>query len=305
MPEFGKKYEREAHMQHKMGEDHLRKLIAMFQEKFPNKDAALNCLDIGCGGGVTTIRFYEELQKLGYTNIKITGLDISAAQIATAKQQLSQLPEMSIDFIRGDALQLDEHVVNDSFDCVFSFFTFHWIDNKKELSLQITKSMKAQGLLFYLTVTALDEWCTIRKALLEELAQDQEWAPYFKDLDITPFAQYSVSEEAFAEDFEILSSEPLDEMLNYTEEKFRNFLKSWLPEIRELRAKLPEGEQDNKINLYLDKLLNMIPEEKTSAVYKSGEGAEQQFHFRQYYGVFFGSKKAATEEVRPSVSLAC
>jgi len=94
-------------------------------------------------------------------------------------------------------------------------------------------------------------------------------------------------------------------MLDYTEEKFRNFLKSWLPEIRELRSKLPEDEQDNKINLYLDKLLNMIPEEKTSAVYKSGEGAEQHFHFRQYYGVFFGSKKAVAEEIQPTVSLVC
>ena len=301
-PKFSKSYEENAHMQHSMNERYLTELVEQFQRKFPDRDTTLSCLDIGCGGGGTTIQFYKKLQEAGYKNVQLTGLDISAAQIATAKEKLKQSPDANITFIEGNALELNESF-KDSFDCVFSFFTFHWIDNKKMLSKKIAESLKENGLLFYLTVTALETWCAIRKELLQKLAEDQDWAPYFKDFDITPFAQYSVTKDAFEQDFEVLSSQFKEVTLDYSEIEFRTFISSWLPEIQQLRAKVPAEEQEAKIKLYLDKLLEIIPEETSSAVHKSS--ATNRFYFYQPYGTFFGSAvKTKSTEIECKLLLA-
>lgn len=161
------------------------------------------------------------------------------------------------------------------------------------MSRSIANSLKPEGLLFYLTVTALPQWFSIRKKLLEELAQHPDWEQYFKGFDIRPFADYPASERAFENDFCTLSSEPKAEFLEYSGEEFRDFLKSWLPEVRCLRHK---DAGDDVINRYLDFLLEKIPANQQADVSRQGQSAK--IKFMQRYGVFTGIKKEEESELQ-------
>lgn len=288
---FKADYEEKAHMQHSFNEVYMDKLVAQFQLKFPKKDVRINCLDIGCGGGKTSQDFYHALAGKGYTDLHITGLDISKDQIRTANTQLDPTLKNNIQYVQCDALDIDKYFSLSEFDCAFSFFTFHWIEDKKKLSAAIANCLKPKGLLFYLTVTALDQWFSIRKELLEELCVHPAWRDYFAEFDIRPFAEYSLSEEAFSQDFNILSSESKSQMLEHDDGAFRAFLTSWLPEIRYLRDK---NADDALINRFFDLLLNKIPIDMQVDV--SRQSVRNNINFMQHYGVFCGLKRQSDDD---------
>lgn len=288
---FKADYEEKAHMQHSFNEVYMNKLVAQFQLKFPDKGARISCLDIGCGGGKTSQDFFHALVDMGYTDLHVTGLDISADQIRTANSQLDPSYRNNIKYTQCDALDLDKFFLPSEFDCVFSFFTFHWIEEKEKLSSVIANCLKPGGLLFYLTVTALTQWFCIRKELLKDLCDHPEWKDHFAGFDITPFAEYSLSEGAFSHDFDILSSESKSQMLTHGDGEFRDFLKSWLPEIRHLRDK---EACDDVINRFLDLLLEKIPSDIQADI--SRQRLSGNVNFMQHYGVFCGLKKQAGDD---------
>jgi len=230
--QFDADYVDNAHMQRSFNERYLRKLVAQIQLKFPKRDQPLKLLDIGCGDGNTTQQLYQQLKAAGYQQIEIKGIDISDKQIAVANQQKpADLNDIS--FVLCDALAFDEQ---DAYDIVYSFFTFHWVDDKKALSQIIADALKTDGVLFYLTVTRLEEWLAIRQQLLQKLLQHPEWQQYFSDFELKPFAVFSDYATAFNHNFNSTECEAKETPLNYSRSEFKKFITSWLPEIRHLKA---------------------------------------------------------------------
>lgn len=285
-------YEAKAHMQQSTNEQKIEELVTQFTQQFPDKDKPLKCLDIGCGGGNSSFLFYERLKAKGYTNLHVTGVDISEEQIIQAKTNLESKEEDQdkFEFKVADAANLQGTIDEGSFDCVFSLFTFHWIDDKQKLCDSVAHTLKDNGLLFFLTVTAMPAFFSIRKELLQQLADEDEWKPYFSGFDILPFAEYQQSETAFKEKFSVISSTHTETMLEYTEDKFRTFLTSWLPEIRKLRL----HKRDDLIDKYLDKLLGLIKSKQSNDINYDIESIT--YHFSQPLGLFNATKKMRVDD---------
>jgi ubiquinone/menaquinone biosynthesis C-methylase UbiE len=81
-------------------------------------------LDVGCGGGQSVIRMKER-----YPHLRLTGIDLSADQIARARKR-AQRKGYKLRFEAADAQALP--FPNASFDVVFSFGSAkHWPDPLK------------------------------------------------------------------------------------------------------------------------------------------------------------------------------
>ncbi|AJD58058.1 class I SAM-dependent methyltransferase [Synechococcus elongatus] len=111
-------------------------------------------LDLGCGTG-------SLLQQLAaqYPTVKLSGLDISAAMLAIARQKLPD----SVKLQTGEANELPfpEH----HFDLVISTSVFHYFQNPEKVLQEITRVLKPQGCLIltdwcrnYLMINLLDRW---------------------------------------------------------------------------------------------------------------------------------------------------
>jgi SAM-dependent methyltransferase len=282
---FGADYQDHAHMQQSFNTRYLQTLLEKICDKYPNKSTPLKLLDIGCGDGKTTRALFGALSALGYRRIEIKGIDISAEQIRVAQAQ--PFSPAKLNFEVCDAAQLE---AQNEYDIVFSFFTFHWIQDKPDLSRRISDALKDKGFLFYLTVTRLEEWLAIRKDLLSTLAAEPEWMGYFADCDITPFAMAPEVNDAFSPRFEG-DFEAQCEPLEYSSEDFKTFIKSWLPEIRHLKSKISDDPdlQKRKVDAFLTRLLALIPEGPSGG--RTLYQADGKVYFPQHYATFFGDKK--------------
>lgn len=80
-----------------------------------------NVLDVGCGGGQTVLRLTQL-----YPHLRLTGIDLSASQIARARQR-AQCRGYAVQFEVADAQALP--FSNQNFDVVYSFGSVkHWPD---------------------------------------------------------------------------------------------------------------------------------------------------------------------------------
>jgi demethylphylloquinol methyltransferase len=91
----------------------LHRVWKQMTVKWVNPQVGDRCLDICCGSGDIA----QILAKRVGTTGKVTGIDFSAAQLDIARQKsLNLYPQLPLDWIRGDALDLPFE--SNSFDCV-------------------------------------------------------------------------------------------------------------------------------------------------------------------------------------------
>jgi ubiquinone/menaquinone biosynthesis C-methylase UbiE len=103
-------------------------------------------LDVGCGGGQSVIRLKER-----YPHLSLTGIDLSADQIARARQR-AQHKGYSIQFKVADAQTLP--FPDASFDVVFSFGSAkHWPDPLKGMR-ECWRVLKPEGELLVADATS-------------------------------------------------------------------------------------------------------------------------------------------------------
>ncbi|PAX55232.1 SAM-dependent methyltransferase [Brunnivagina elsteri CCALA 953] len=139
---YGLKYDNENFTQGTVGE-------CDFIEREINFDKSLKILDVGCGTGRHTI----ELSNRGYN---VTGIDLSEAQLARAKQKAESY-NLKIDFQKQDARNLS---FNNEFDvaimlCEGGFSLMETDEMNYEILNCVTKSLKENGKLIFTTLNGL------------------------------------------------------------------------------------------------------------------------------------------------------
>jgi len=98
-------------------------------------------LDIGFGTGILTKKLYDD----GYT---IYGIDFSSEMLKKAKQKMPNAELLPFDFAGGC---LPKEFEQKQFDVILSTYAMHHIDDeaKKNLILQLLKSLKPKGILIF------------------------------------------------------------------------------------------------------------------------------------------------------------
>lgn len=98
-------------------------------------------LDIGCGDGRITAKI-ASLVPRGY----VVGLDSSSDMIEHAKQHFSKTSYKNLDFVLGDAKNLDFY---EEFDLIVSFAALHWILDQDSVLIGIKNALKPDGKAFF------------------------------------------------------------------------------------------------------------------------------------------------------------
>jgi SAM-dependent methyltransferase len=108
-----------------------------------------NILDIGCGGGATTL----ELARLVAPNGKVVGIDVSAAVLAFARRAAQGCERVR--FIQADAQAFPFEPA--SFDAAFSRFGVMFFADPIATFINIRRSLRPNGRLAFVCWRALEE----------------------------------------------------------------------------------------------------------------------------------------------------
>ncbi len=98
-----------------------------------------NCLEIGCGNGVTT---QEILKRF---DVSVTAIDIDEEEIEMAKKRLKE-----VKLVQADAMALPFE--NSSFDCVIELSTFHHVKDYQKALREVYRVLKKGGSFFMFDV---------------------------------------------------------------------------------------------------------------------------------------------------------
>ena len=112
-----------------------------------------NCIDIGCGAGVTTIKIAQAVGKNG----SVIGVDISQALIQACRARAHEKKLENINFISGDAAQI--MLQNKIADCLFSRFGAMFFKSPVAAFHHLHQTLKPGGRL------ALSCWAAINANL--------------------------------------------------------------------------------------------------------------------------------------------
>jgi len=139
---YAQKYDKEIFVQGTLGE-------CDFIEQEIGHDKSFKIIDIGCGTGRHSI----ELSKRGYN---ITGIDLSASQLKSAKEKAEKL-NLNIDFLKHDARNLP---FVGEFDlaimlCGGGFPLMETDEMNFEILKNATKALKDTGKLIFTTLNGL------------------------------------------------------------------------------------------------------------------------------------------------------
>ncbi len=129
-----------------------------------NKTSSLRCLDIGCGGGIIT-------ENLASFSQDVTGVDISAASLETAKQH-AQEQGLKINYQQAPAENLP--FTDDSFDLITCCDVLEHVDDLAKSIAEISRVLRPGGVFVYDTVNR-----TLMSYLsLIAVAQDIPWTRF-------------------------------------------------------------------------------------------------------------------------------
>ncbi len=148
---------------HPIRSDYIKSCIERFQVN-RTKNNKNTLLDIGCGGGIIT----EDMARQGFN---VTGIDISSASLATAKQHAID-NKLSINYQQAAAEQLPFD--NNSVDIITCCDVLEHVDDVNQVILEISRVLKPNGLFIY---------DTINKTLMSrigaiEVAQNIPWTRF-------------------------------------------------------------------------------------------------------------------------------
>ena len=107
----------------------------------------INCLDIGCGGGILS----EKLKRLGAI---VTGIDASQSSIEVAKDH-AQKSRLEINYkciTTSELLKLEEETVSNKFDMIIASEVIEHVNNRKSFLSDISKLCRPGGLVVFTTI---------------------------------------------------------------------------------------------------------------------------------------------------------
>ncbi|MEA5574738.1 class I SAM-dependent methyltransferase [Calothrix sp. UHCC 0171] len=178
---YGLKYDNENFTQGTVGE-------CDFIEREINFDKSLKILDVGCGTGRHTI----ELSNRGYN---VTGIDLSEAQLARAKQKAESY-NLKIDFQKQDARNLS---FNNEFDvaimlCEGGFPLMETDEMNYEILNCVTKALKENGKLIFTTLNGLFPLYNSVENFCASTTKEGNAAYRSNTFDFMTFRDYNVTE---------------------------------------------------------------------------------------------------------------
>ncbi|MDR2831353.1 MAG: class I SAM-dependent methyltransferase [Rickettsiales bacterium] len=301
---FSKDYRQNAHCQMHFNEESIARITSLVSENFPEQ--VINILDLCCGDGKTTNNLLKKLELKGVKVGKIVGYDISPEQIQVAN---SKYGDKRLQFKVQDVEKMEE---KDSYHVIISLFGLHWMFNINEVAYKIYQASTPNALVYFFIPLEKEDLFNIRKKCLNEHVS------IFKGFDHEPFIKDSRSYIRAFRPYFFLGNKTFfgtKEMI-YTEEEFKKFLLSWLPEVRYLKncAK-------NQIEKYIKRLIELIPEregiraiensassnnkdeninfEDDIFVSKFNQGNNYKIKFKERFFCFTGNKKEL--ELPPSL----
>ena len=156
---YAKSYDSESYVQGTVGE-------VDFIERELDFDKSKCVLDIGCGTG----RHAIELARRGY---KITGIDLSKAQLQRAKEK-AKGANLEIEFIQKDARQLEFKNVFDMviMICEGAFSLMETDEMNFKILQNAAKALKENGKLIFTTLNALFRLCNAEKQFQDQNQND-------------------------------------------------------------------------------------------------------------------------------------
>lgn len=89
--------------------------------------APQSILDVGCGGGLFTIRLAKQ-----FPQTKVIGIDLSSDAIRFAKEQLQASPQPNVDFILSSSPDLN--YIPNSFDVITATLVCHHLSDEELIS---------------------------------------------------------------------------------------------------------------------------------------------------------------------------
>ena len=138
---------------HKMSNARI-KFIIQNVSRILNKDKTdinlldgINCIDIGCGGGILS----EKLNRLG---ARVTGIDASQSSIEVAKEH-SIKSRLKIDYkciSTSELIESEKSKVINKFDLVVASEVIEHVDNRKSFLSDISNLCRPGGLVVFTTI---------------------------------------------------------------------------------------------------------------------------------------------------------
>jgi|GEM_PF-4024817 len=133
--------------------------------------AGLDILEIGCGAGKNCI-------KLARQGARVTGVDVSDAQIALAQQRMDEAGA-PVRLLRADAADLSP-LPDGSFDVILAIYAFQYVAQMAACLAECTRLLRPGGRLIF----ALDH--PIRAAFWDEEMQEESVLPARSYFDENP-----------------------------------------------------------------------------------------------------------------------
>lgn len=226
----------------------IANIASIISEYFSSKHA-LNILDLCCGSGEPTFKLLKALESKEVQVNEIVGYDISPEQVEIAN---SRYGDKKLKFKVQDIEKMKDE---DSYHVVISLFGLHWINNVSKVAHKIHQASKTSALVyFFMPLEKMDLFHIRSKSI-------KKYSDFFGDYSIEPFIEKSSSYTKAFKNYFSLSDRRFSGMreMVYTEKQFKQFLLSWLPEVRYLK-KNTKDEERYIIEEYLKRLIELLPE---------------------------------------------
>ena len=124
---------------------YINRVVSKYKK--PNKISTLNkleCLDIGCGGGLLS----ERIARLGAS---VTGIDITKSSIEIAKIHAFN-SGLSINYINSDISSFKERNSSKKFDLVIASEVIEHLDNRILFFKEVSTLLKNKGIIILTTI---------------------------------------------------------------------------------------------------------------------------------------------------------
>lgn len=249
---FDASYKKKSHLQNRFNRLAVRYFAERIQEKITDKTRTLQILDLCCGHGDPTAALLERLEIRGFSDVGITGCDLSAEQIKIAQEKYTGNPRLSFEVRDVAAIGSGDDV--ECYDIVVSFFGFHWIPDKQALARGVEACLKPGGLVLFVTPIDKPDQVAMRQ---KGLAAYQTEVAALTDVAEPYLFEHrpEVYESAFRQaHFVLLNTIRFRHQFSWPTQQFLTFLSSWMPEVRAMKELGVDPAS------YLKKLIEALPE---------------------------------------------
>lgn len=247
--QFDKTYVANAHLQKGFNEQIVDNFVDYILQTIPDaKEREIKILDLCCGDGGVTTALLQRLKAAGIKVKKMVGYDISTDLIEMAKGYEDSNP--GLEFKVQDLSEMDDH---GEYDVVLSLFGLHWIEDINRAADKIYQALKPNGKIMYFVPLEKTKLFALRQSIMS--MESSIWREAFENYTFSPFrsdpADYI---QAFERGFDSESVEEISgtEDVEFPVERFKQFLGSWMQELRHLQC------QTDK-DAYLDELVKTLP----------------------------------------------